>query len=53
MGQNDLGIAAIAKATGATLLTTDKDFDHLHPNHLQRIYIDPASALPPPPSPPP
>ena len=29
--------------------TTDKDFDHLHPSHIQRIYIDPASALPTPP----
>jgi predicted nucleic acid-binding protein len=47
MGQNDMWIAAVAKFTGATLLTTDKDFDHLHPTHLQRIYIDPASPLPP------
>ncbi len=49
MGQNDMWIAAVAKATGAILLTTDKDFDHLHPAHIQRIYIDPTSALPPAP----
>ncbi len=29
MGKNDLWIAACAKAAGATLLTTDKDFSHL------------------------
>ena len=29
MGKNDVWIAATAKVTGATLLTTDKDFDHL------------------------
>ena len=40
-----LWIASVARATGATLLTTDKDFDHLHPTHLQRVWIDPASAL--------
>jgi tRNA(fMet)-specific endonuclease VapC len=44
MGENDLWIAATASVTGATLLTTDKDFDHLHPIFLQRIYIDPAMA---------
>ena len=43
-GQNDYWIAATAKATGATLLTADKDFDHLHGVHIQRIYIDPQSA---------
>lgn len=52
MGKNDLWIAATAKATGATLLTTDKDFDHLHPNLIQRIYIAPASVLPGSASPP-
>jgi predicted nucleic acid-binding protein len=51
MGKNDLWIAATARALGATLLTTDKDFDHLHPALLQRVYIDPASALPAPPPP--
>ncbi len=29
MGKNDLWIAATASAVGATLLTTDGDFDHL------------------------
>lgn len=29
MGQNDMWIAATAKVASATLLTTDKDFDHL------------------------
>lgn len=45
MGQNDLWIAAVTKATSAVLLTADKDFDHLHPAHIQRIYIDPGSRL--------
>jgi tRNA(fMet)-specific endonuclease VapC len=43
MGQNDMWIAATAKATGATLLTTDKDFDHLDGTHISRIWIDPDS----------
>jgi predicted nucleic acid-binding protein len=46
MGKNDLWIAACAKASGATLLTTDKDFDHLHPGLLKVEYIDPSSELP-------
>lgn len=41
--QNDLWIAATAAATGAVLLTTDRDFDKLHPSHLQREWIDPAT----------
>lgn len=41
MAKNDVWIAATARATGATLLTTDKDFDHLHGNHITRIWIDP------------
>lgn len=45
MGKNDLWIAACASAAGATLLTTDKDFDHLSPHLLTVAYIDPASAL--------
>lgn len=40
MGKNDLWIAAAAKVTGATLLTTDKDFDHLHGTKITRIRID-------------
>lgn len=42
MGQNDLWIAAYAKASGATLLTTDTDFGHLDPDHLTVEWIDPA-----------
>ena len=43
IGQNDLWIAATARATGATLLTIDTDFDALHPSLIQREYVDPAS----------
>ena len=43
MGGNDLWIAATARVTGATLLTTDKDFDHLSPALLKREWIDPAT----------
>lgn len=39
--QNDLWIAATAKALNAHLVTTDKDFDALHPDHLERTWIDP------------
>lgn len=41
MGQNDLWIAATAHITGARLLTTDNDFDHLQDVFLQRDWIDP------------
>jgi predicted nucleic acid-binding protein len=41
MGQNDMWIAASAMATGLTLLTTDTDFDVLHPALLVREYADP------------
>ncbi len=41
MGKNDLWIAATANATGATLLTTDSDFDHLSPNFIDLIRIPP------------
>lgn len=44
MGKNDLWIAACAKATNSTLLTTDRDFDHLDPSLVRVSYIDPASA---------
>ena len=36
MGKNDLWIAATARAAGATLITTDRDFDHLHPSFGKR-----------------
>jgi tRNA(fMet)-specific endonuclease VapC len=39
--QNDLWIAATAAATGAVVLTTDQDFDALHPDRIQREWIDP------------
>jgi tRNA(fMet)-specific endonuclease VapC len=45
IGKNDLWIAATAHVTGALLLTTDLDFDALHPDHLMREWIDPASRL--------
>lgn len=41
MGKNDLWIAACAKAAGYTLLTTDKDFGHLHPKLMSVEYVDP------------
>lgn len=41
LGKNDVWIAATAKVTEATLLTTDHDFDHLHGRYLDRIWIDP------------
>jgi tRNA(fMet)-specific endonuclease VapC len=47
MGKNDLWIAATARVLGLTLLTTDKDFDHLHPTWVDREWVDPTSKLPP------
>lgn len=44
MGKNDLWIAACAKAAGATLLTTDNDFSHLIPEHVDGEVIDPTVA---------
>jgi tRNA(fMet)-specific endonuclease VapC len=41
MEKNDLWIAATARATGARLLTTDKDYDHLDPTMIKREWIDP------------
>lgn len=34
MGKNDIWIAATAKTLNTTLLTSDADFDHLHPHVL-------------------
>lgn len=45
MGKNDVWIAATALAEGATILTADQDFDHLHPHILTRVYVDPKSHL--------
>lgn len=44
MGKNDVWIAATANVTAATLLTTDKDFDHLDPLFLSRVWLDPATS---------
>ncbi len=41
MGKNDVWIAAATHLTGATLITTDKDFTHLQPDFLQFDWIDP------------
>lgn len=41
MGKNDVWIAAAAHLTGSTLITTDKDFTHLHPDFLNFDWIDP------------
>jgi len=38
-GENDLWIAATAKATKAVLITCDRDFDWLHPSHITRFYV--------------
>lgn len=46
IGQNDLWIAATAHVLNCTLITTDKDFDHLHDKLLQRRWIDPESLKP-------
>jgi tRNA(fMet)-specific endonuclease VapC len=43
MEQNDMWIAATAAAARAHLLTTDRDFDPLHPHRLTRTWIDPAA----------
>lgn len=38
--QNDIWIAATTKAVGGVLLTTDRDFDTVHPQLLEREWID-------------
>ena len=40
MGKNDLWIAAAASVYDLTLITTDKDFDHLNGVFLDVIYVD-------------
>lgn len=49
MGKNDLWIAAAARASGATLLTTDQDFAHLIPGEVPGVII-PTQAFPPDPT---
>lgn len=39
LSHNDLWIAATSAATGAHLVTTDADFDPLHPTHIRRTVI--------------
>ena len=41
MKQNDIWIAATAHASGATLVSTDKDFFHLNQVWLNLIYVPP------------
>ena len=40
MGKNDVWIAAAAYVTGFELLTTDRDFDHLHGTLITRTLVD-------------
>jgi predicted nucleic acid-binding protein len=40
MGKNDVWIAAAAYKTGARLVTTDHDFDHLQPNFIEIDLLD-------------
>lgn len=40
MGKNDLWISAVTRVSGGTLITTDKDFDHLHPDVIRVERID-------------
>lgn len=47
MGKNDVWIAATARITGTTLLTTDKDFDPLQGVWLDREWVDPRRKLSP------
>ena len=42
MGKNDLWIAACAAATRATLVTLDRDFEHLA-EQVDVAWFDPAS----------
>ncbi|WP_437742799.1 PIN domain-containing protein [Sorangium sp. So ce1504] len=40
LSDNDIWIAACARAASATLITTDKDFDPLHGEFIQRVYFE-------------
>ena len=44
MAGNDIWIAAAAKVAGATLLTSDPDFDHLHGHQITVEKYDPRVA---------
>lgn len=41
MGKNDLWIAATAMVTNTTLITTDRDFNHLQDYFFEIIYLNP------------
>jgi tRNA(fMet)-specific endonuclease VapC len=41
VGDNDTWIAATTRSAAATLITSDKDFDPLHPQFISRIYFAP------------
>lgn len=45
MGKNDLWIAAVASVQSAVIVTTDQDFDHLHPTFVKIEHIDVATLL--------
>lgn len=45
MGKNDLWIAAVASVQGAIIVTTDQDFDHLHPALVKVERMDVATVL--------
>lgn len=45
MGKNDLWIASTAALLGLTLVTTDKDFDHLHQVFMEVRHIKPEAFL--------
>ncbi len=45
MGKNDLWIAAVAAVQGAVLLTTDRDFEHLHPGLVRVTRVDVSTLL--------
>lgn len=40
MQDNDIWIASTASILKATLISTDQDFAHLHPNFIDYVYID-------------
>lgn len=40
MGKNDLFIAATGSIYDLTLITTDKDFNHLSPEYLKLEWVD-------------
>ena len=46
MGKNDLWIAATAHVFKARILTTDRDFDIIHPMFVEREWIDPSLTPP-------